>query len=234
MTTLFISDLHLDEKEPQITELFLQFLKTQASKADALYILGDLFEVWIGDDEQSALQQTIQHALFELTRQVPVYFIHGNRDFLLGKQFAQAAGMTLLPEQTIIDLYGKKALIMHGDTLCTRDINYQNFRRKIRQPWIQKLFLCLPLSLRKKIASKLRQGSQQHTMHTQADIMDVTPEEVVSVMQNHQVDLLIHGHTHRANIHQEKASTRIVLDAWHTHGNVLIYNKDHSFNLFNF
>ena len=202
MTTYFIADLHLNESQPEITELFLQFMTEKAPLAEAVYILGDLFDFWIGDDEQSPLIDKVKHAIRQLTDQgVPCYFIHGNRDFLIGKDFAKATGMTLLPDYQLIDLYGKKTLICHGDTLCTDDVKYQQFRQKVHQKWRQWLFLCLPLKLRIHIAQKIRAKSRADKQQKSAEIMDVNPEFTAQVVDNYQAEWLIHGHTHRQAVH---------------------------------
>lgn len=221
--TLFISDLHLEPSRPEITALFINFLEQQATQAEALYILGDFFEAWIGDDDQSTLNQTVKAALKILTQNnIPVYFMHGNRDFLIGKQFAQETGCRLLPDPTKIDLYGIPTLLMHGDLLCTQDQSYLKFRTKVHKRWAQKIFLTLPLTIRKKIATKIRQGSEQHISITNEKIMDVTPAEVDRIMAQYQVKQLIHGHTHRPNIHHLQQGHRIVLGAWHNSGSILI------------
>lgn len=232
--TLFIADLHLDEKQPHITHLFLRFLETQTAKADALYILGDLFEVWVGDDENTPLQGKVKHLLRTLSQQLPIYFIHGNRDFLLGSHYARQAGMQLLSEHETINLYGKPTLIMHGDTLCTRDVRYQKFRKKVRKRLYQKLFLQLPLKTRQKIASKIRAKSKMNTQQTDLSIMDVTPSETVKQMTLANVELLIHGHTHRPAIHELTTGKRAVLPAWHQVGGGLVYQADHQFALHQF
>lgn len=223
---LFISDLHLQPQQPQIVELFLAFLRQQAAQAQALYILGDFFETWIGDDDQTPFQQQIQSALKTLTQTVPVYMIHGNRDFLLGQRFMQQTGCRLLSDPTKIQLFDVPTLLMHGDTLCTADIKYQKFRHWVRKPWLQKLFLMLPLQQRRKIAERMRQGSRQHVNRVTDDIMDVTATEVERVMVQHQVQQLIHGHTHRPALHSMRLNgqpcQRIVLGAWHQKGSVLI------------
>ncbi|MRJ41127.1 MULTISPECIES: UDP-2,3-diacylglucosamine diphosphatase [Idiomarina] len=228
-TTWFIADLHLSPARPDITALFLQFLRQQAPNADALYILGDLFDAWIGDDDNSDFAQSIQAALAELTQQgVAVYFIAGNRDFLIGPSFAKRTGVTLLPEASVIDLYGCRTLIMHGDSLCTDDVSYQRFRRIIRHPWLTKLLLRLPLAWRMRIANKLRANSatQKPLTDAQLKIMDVNQHAVVEAMQQHQVQWLIHGHTHRPNIHQvalanQALAQRIVLGDWYQQGSWL-------------
>lgn len=237
MPTYFISDLHLDESRPAITDLFCDFLQKKAISADALYILGDLFEVWIGDDENTILQNRVANALAALAnKNVPLYFIHGNRDFLIGKRFAKKANMRLLPQYHKINLYGKAILLMHGDTLCTNDVAYQKFRRKVRNPILQWIFLHTSLNYRKKIAAKYRAGSKKHQQQQQSlDIMDVSQDAVLKVMQQYQVALLIHGHTHRPAIHDliinQQPAKRIVLADWHEQGNALVYDADHQFEL---
>lgn len=218
MTTYFIADLHLQEAEPQITADFLQFMQTNAPLAEKVYILGDLFDFWIGDDERSPLIDSVKQAIKNCTASgVKVYFICGNRDFLIGKQFALETGLMLLPDYQLIDLYGKKTLICHGDTLCTDDVNYQQFRRKVHQKWRQRLFLCLPLRWRLKIAHKIRAKSQQDKRVKSAQIMDVNPQFTAEIVRKFGTDVLIHGHTHRQAIHQEAGFTRIVLGDWQPH-----------------
>lgn len=231
MATLFIADLHLQTEEPAITAGFLRFLAGTARDADALYILGDLFEAWIGDDDPNPLHRQIAAALKALADSgVPVYFIHGNRDFLLGQRFARESGMTLLPEEKVLELYGKRLLILHGDTLCTDDAGYQAFRAKVHQPWLQKLFLALPLFIRTRIAAKMRAGSKSANRTKSLAIMDVNPQAVVNVMEKHQVQHLIHGHTHRPDIHALTANgepaCRYVLGAWHSEGSMVKVTAD--------
>ena len=221
--TLFIADLHLCQEEPAITAGFLRFLAREAPRCDALYILGDLFEAWIGDDDPNPLHQQIASALRALP--VPVYFIHGNRDFLIGRRFARASGMTLLPEEQVLTLYGHRLLIMHGDTLCTDDAGYLRFRAKVHNPWIQRLFLALPLWIRKRIAARMRADSKQANQHKSRTIMDVNQDAVAAAMLRQQVPLLIHGHTHRPAIHtlnlQGETAQRAVLGAWHSRGSMI-------------
>ncbi|MFU9138266.1 UDP-2,3-diacylglucosamine diphosphatase [Erwinia tasmaniensis] len=229
--TLFIADLHLCTEEPAITAGFLAFLRREAFHADALYILGDLFEAWIGDDDPQPLHAEIALALNALKqRGIPSYFIHGNRDFLLGKRFAAACGMTLLPQETVLELYGKRILIMHGDTLCTDDAGYQQFRRRVHQRWLQTLFLALPLSLRQRIAARMRSGSKQANSSKDVAIMDVNSAAVSESMSRHQVQYLIHGHTHRPAVHQLEVNgqpaERMVLGAWHTEGSMIRVSPD--------
>lgn len=226
MATLFIADLHLQTEEPAITAGFLRFLHGEAKSADALYILGDLFEAWIGDDDPNPLHHDIAAAIKALVDSgVPCYFIHGNRDFLIGKSYARESGMTLLPEEQVLDLYGRKVLIMHGDTLCTDDTGYQAFRAKVHTPWIQKLFLALPLFIRNRIAAKMRAGSKAANSSKSMTIMDVNPQAVIDVMEKQRVQWLIHGHTHRPDVHSlttnGEPAHRVVLGAWHSEGSMV-------------
>ena len=211
----FISDLHLSETRPELTALFVDFMQHLAPKAERLYILGDLFDFWIGDDEQSPLIQQVKNLIKAVSDQgVQCYFQHGNRDFLIGTRFAKETGIQLLPDYQVIDLYGKKILLCHGDTLCIDDVAYQQFRKKVHQKWRQRLFLCLPLKVRVKIAEKIRAKSNQDKQGKSAEIMDVNQAFTTQKIQEYGVDLLIHGHTHREAIHQEKIFTRIVLGDW--------------------
>lgn len=226
MTTLFISDLHLDPTRPAVTTLFLEFLQQRATAAMALYILGDLFEAWIGDDNDEDLGIEVASALKALTQQgTPVYFIHGNRDFLLGEDFAAASGIQLLPESKVIELYGIPTLIMHGDILCTDDVEYQLFRAKVRSREWQTQLLARSLAERRQIAKQLRDGSQKATRQKPAEITDVAPKTVIRVMREHGVRHLIHGHTHRPAIHRfnidGEPAQRIVLGDWYEQGSVL-------------
>ena len=226
MATLFIADLHLQTEEPAITAGFLRFLHGEARQADALYILGDLFEAWIGDDDPNPLHRQIAAALKALAESgVPCYFLHGNRDFLVGQRFARESAMTLLPEEKLLDLYGRKVLIMHGDTLCTDDAGYLAFRAKVHNPLIQRLFLALPLFIRRRIAARMRADSKAANSSKSMDIMDVNPQAVVDVMERHHVQWLIHGHTHRPAVHELQANGqpawRVVLGAWHSEGSMV-------------
>jgi len=219
----FIADLHLAQNRPDITACFLRFLKNEAAQAQHLYILGDLFEAWIGDDDDSEYLTTIAEALTALsTLGTTIYYIHGNRDFLLGQRFAKKSAMILLPEIDLIDLYGENVVIMHGDTLCTRDIGYQKFRKKSRSWWWQAIIKSLPLFIRKKIANDYRKKSAAATATKSQDIMDVTPDEVVKCLEDYHSQLLIHGHTHRPAVHELKANNkdakRIVLGDWYEQG----------------
>jgi len=229
--TYFIADLHLAQNRPDITACFLSFLKTDAIEAQTLYILGDLFEYWLGDDDDTPFIQDVANALKQLSQSgVTIYYIHGNRDFLLGKKYATQAGMTLLPEIKVIDLYDQQVVIMHGDTLCTRDVAYQAFRKKSRSWWWQAMVKSLPLFIRRKMAENYRIKSAKATAVKTQEIMDVTNTEVVRCLEEHQSQLLIHGHTHRPDIHQLTANNqdakRIVLGDWYEQGAWLKVTKD--------
>lgn len=223
MHTLFISDLHLHESSPQITRAFFHFLHTQVIHAEALYILGDFFDIWIGDDDDAQLPQDVANELFALKQKgVAIYCMHGNRDFLLGTNYANKAGMTLIPDGIVIDLYGTPTLLMHGDSLCTSDIEYQEFRKMVRGSQWQQQFLAQPIAARRAIAAQLREKSQNINSMKAEDIMDVTPAEVSLQMKNTGVTRLIHGHTHRPARHSliidGIPAERIVLGDWHDSG----------------
>jgi UDP-2,3-diacylglucosamine hydrolase len=223
MHTLFISDLHLHESRPQVTRAFFHFLYSHAIHAEALYILGDFFDAWIGDDDDSELLQDVASGLHKLSELgVAIYFMHGNRDFLLGKVYAAKAGMSLIDDGTLIDLYGTRTLLMHGDTLCTGDIEYQQFRTMVRSPQWQQQILAQPLAARRALAAQLRAKSQSMNSLKADDIMDVSPTEVVAQMEAAGVTRMIHGHTHRPARHQlvigGKPAERIVLGDWHDLG----------------
>ena len=214
--TYFIADLHLSENRPHLLALFRQFMQEQAPEAEKLYILGDLFDFWIGDDEQSDLISEVQQLIRHLTEQgVPCYFQHGNRDFLIGKKFANACGLTLLPTYQVIDLYGTPTLLCHGDTLCVDDVKYQHYRKKVHQKWRQWLFLHLPLKVRLKIAEKIRAKSRQDKQLKSTEIMDVNAVFVQQMFAQFHVTQMIHGHTHRQKHHEIPPHFhRIVLGDW--------------------
>lgn len=223
--TLFISDLHLAPDTPAVTHAFKALLSGPAQKADALYILGDFFETWIGDDDQSSFNLDVIKSLhhFTQTSKIPTYFMHGNRDFLIGERFAQQAGITLIPDPTLITLYSKRILLLHGDLLCTLDTEYQAFRKKRSHPLFKIITYITPLCIRRNIANKLRQKSKQHQKTVDSSITDVCPQEVEKFFKQYQVDMMIHGHTHRPAIHP---NNRIVLGAWHNKASMLFVYKD--------
>lgn len=238
MTTLFISDLHLDPARPAITELFLRFLQEQAPGADALYILGDLFEAWIGDDTPSPAADAVATALRALSDDgVPLFFIAGNRDFLLGEDYARRAGLRILPDPSVIDLYGRPTLLLHGDLLCTDDTAYQAFRAQTRDPAFIAQFLAQPLAARiafaqqARAASQARQSELKHDDSVQFEtITDVAATEVAATFQRYGIDRMIHGHTHRPAIHTldvgTLSCTRVVLGDWYQQGSVLYADAD--------
>lgn len=231
MIKAFISDLHLEEKRPDIADLFKQFLSTLPKIAESLYILGDFFEKWIGDDDLTPFNIKIIDTLKKTTESgLPIFFMHGNRDFLIGKKFLKMTGCTLLPDEYVINIFGTPTLLMHGDSLCTQDIKYQKFRKKSRSWLFKKWVSMYSLEKRRAIAERYREASKAHTSTTAEYLMDVTDSEVVSVMQKHQVQHLIHGHTHRPFVHQFElngtTATRTVLGPWHEHGSALICSVD--------
>jgi UDP-2,3-diacylglucosamine hydrolase len=231
MPTLFISDLHLDGSRPEVTQQFIRFLKDEACSADALYILGDLFELWIGDDDTDPDKHLIVAALADLTSSgIPCYVMRGNRDFLLGERFSAESGCTLIEEGSIIDLYGQPVLLMHGDTLCTDDHSYQRLRRILHNPIVQWVLRHLSLARRSALAAKIREGSKAHTTRTAPMIMDVNPAAVASAFADQRINTLIHGHTHRPAIHLFEIAgrpvKRIVLGDWYTQGSVLEWTRE--------
>ncbi len=230
MTTWFISDLHLQASRPELTRACIGLLD-QLHGCDALYILGDLFEAWIGDDDDAPWLADLAAALGRLAASgCALHFQHGNRDFLLGDTFASHCGMTLLPESTVIDLYGRPTLLLHGDTLCTEDRDYLAFRNQVRNPAWQQAVLSKPLAERRQLAAMLRNESRMAGAEKSGEIMDVTPTEVERVMLDAGVDLLIHGHTHRPARHplvlDGRPAERIVLGDWGTTGWKLRAERD--------
>lgn len=234
--SLFISDLHLDSDNPVITASFLNFLETRAIGCDSLYILGDLFEVWVGDDDHTKLTDTIAKAL--KTLQVSgskIFLMHGNRDFLLGAEYAKRCGAELIEDPVTIDCYGHKVVLIHGDSLCTRDTEYMKFRKMVRAERWQTDFLERSLVERYMIAQQARQQSSEQTSHKASDIMDVTPQEVINLLHEKQTNYLIHGHTHRPAVHTIRLqqpingsdeAARIVLGSWDNKGWVVEFTVD--------
>lgn len=229
MSTLFISDLHLSAERPEIINLFVKFMRDDAQAASELYILGDLFEVWLGDDYlEPGLDPAISALKHYSDTGKPLYVMHGNRDFLMDSGFKQLTGCKLLPDPSLITLNGKLTLISHGDELCIDDIEYMEFRSMVRNPDWQKAFLAKPVEERIAYAKQARSESKSKTKQKAMEIMDVNQTAVEQLMAKHNVDLLIHGHTHRPNTHHftsnSKNMTRIVLGDWYEHGSVLICN----------
>jgi UDP-2,3-diacylglucosamine hydrolase len=229
--TYFIADLHLVDERPETSGRFFNFIERTAVGADGLYILGDLFEYWVGDDDLSA---SIARSTAEKLRALqqagtPVYFMHGNRDFLLAKEYAALSGMVLLPDPTLIQLYNTPTLLMHGDTLCTDDDAYQSFRNKVRRPWVQSLLLGLPVCVRKRLAQMARLGSESAKQGKAPELMDVNAEEVARVLKAHAYPRLIHGHTHRPARHLHEVDNhsceRWVLPDWYEAGGYLVCDK---------
>jgi len=226
MTTLFISDLHLSPRRPHIAETFFSLLQGEARRADALYILGDLFEYWIGDDaaEQLGYAPVLREIRALSDAGVPVYFMRGNRDFLAGERFAAETGCRILPDPTVVELYGERALLMHGDYLCTDDTEHQAFRRTVDDPEWQRGFLGKPVEARMQMAQDAREQSREHKDSVTMEIMDVNADAVRRTFDDHSVRLMIHGHTHRPAIHDDSDPTgtrRIVLGDWYEQSSIL-------------
>ena len=227
MSTLFVSDLHLEDGRPDSSRLFLEFLAGPAREADALYILGDLFEYWIGDDAISPTAAEVARALSALSHcGVPIHFMHGNRDFLLGEHYAEQAGMQLLPEQLVVELHGTPTLLLHGDTLCTDDVEYQAFRRQSRDPAWQAAVLNMSVEERLQMARSAREASSEHMATVSMEIMDVNEEAVLKTFQDAGVQRMIHGHTHRPAFHSHRLpdgaeGERVVLSDWYQGGSYL-------------
>jgi len=216
MTTLFISDLHLCDQQPDTTRSFLQFCQNQARDARALYILGDFFEYWLGDDALDKTASAAQTALRDLSEAgTEVFFMAGNRDFLLGQDYASSCGMTLLNEPHIIRLNDEPVLLVHGDAECTDDIPYQQIRKQFRDPNWQQQFLSMPIAKRIEFAQQAREASREHTQSSDQMIMDVNPQAIEALFEEHGVNTLIHGHTHRPAIHEHGDKKRLVLGDWH-------------------
>jgi UDP-2,3-diacylglucosamine hydrolase len=230
MARLFVSDVHLDAGAPAAIEQFLDFLKGHAAKAEALYILGDLFESWVGDDDADPAKARVCSGLRDLTAaRVATFIIHGNRDFLLGRDFCQLTGCELLPDPVVVELDGERVLLTHGDALCTDDDAYQELRSTVRTPAWQRRFLALPLAARASLAQQARAGSQAHTARVVPEIMDVSGNAVEKAFRALDVRRMIHGHTHRPDVHDSlidaQAVQRIVLGAWYEQGSYLWYER---------
>lgn len=222
MSIIFISDLHLGHDAQTTAGFSLWLGGLDRQSIQALYILGDFFDAWIGDDDDSDSAEAICQQLRDFSQDVDTFFMRGNRDFLIGERFSERTGVTLLGDSHVIDLNGEPVLLMHGDSLCTKDTEYMQFRAMVRDPAWQQQVLSLPLTQRRAMAADLRAKSQSLNAIKAEDITDVTPEEVVKVMQEHGVATLIHGHTHRPAVHELELSNghaqRWVLGAWHEQG----------------
>ena len=226
MHSIFISDTHLCPTRPAINQVFFDFLRGPAAQAQALYILGDLFEYWAGDDDDDPFNASVLMGLLELAdRGVALYLMHGNRDFLIGKRFVSACRAKLLPDATMVDLYGTPTLLMHGDTLCTDDVRYLEFRAKVRSPEWQQQFLAQTLAQRKQVIADLRRENAAEKKLKTEDIMDATAAGIEAALRAHAYPRLIHGHTHRPALHQHLVDgnkcERWVLADWYTSGSYL-------------
>ena len=226
MTTLFISDLHLEAERPEIGDQFIRFLQTDATEAEALYILGDLFEAWVGDDDPNAHYAIIKLAIRKLTDSgIPVYFMHGNRDFMIGRRFANETGVEILKDPYPVKMYGQKALLCHGDAMCTDDVQYQRVRLMTRDPDWQQSMLAKPLKERLRIAEEARRQSLEQKLNLSMDIMDVNQGAVMRAINEYGVDVLLHGHTHRPDVHTvdlgNRKAKRVVLGDWYSQGSVV-------------
>ena len=226
MATYFISDLHLERIESPITNIFTAFLD-DLNQNDSLYILGDLFESWIGDDNVSELSQYISDRLLMLSdRDISVAIMHGNRDFLIGEDFCKASSIKLINDPRIIEIDTKKVMLTHGDELCTDDSEYQAFRSVVRNPLWQKDFLNFPISKREKIAGEAKDASKDSKENKAMEIMDVNTDAVLKAFNDHDIEIMIHGHTHRPNIHKVsndgKNLTRYVLGDWSKNSAIIL------------
>ncbi|MCP3674221.1 MAG: UDP-2,3-diacylglucosamine diphosphatase [Gammaproteobacteria bacterium] len=235
-----MSDLHLWEQQPELEQLFQHFMQEQASEADELYVLGDLFEAWIGDDATNPMAERVINAFSQFSnRGGKLFFLHGNRDFLLGSDFAKATGGIILQEPHKMRIAGKKAILMHGDSLCTADKEYISFRNQVRSEQWQQQFLAQSVEQRQKIARDIRDSSQARGKDMNEEISDVAADEVNRIMTEYDVCLLIHGHTHRQARYpltiNNLSAERIVLGDWGATGSVLIAEDDnihiHNFKL---
>ena len=219
MKPRFISDIHLSKDTPHLTNAFTTFLNESKEACTHLFILGDLFEIWIGDDDDSSFNQEIKKILIDFTLNGPeTFFIHGNRDFLIGKAFANETGVSILPDPYTLDINGLKTVLSHGDFLCTDDVDYINFRNQVRSDEWQENFLSKSMEERKQIAQSLRSHSKKSTSDKSLEITDVNLETVNKFIKEHNLDILIHGHTHRPKIHQHHQAKRIVLGDWNKTG----------------
>jgi len=230
MTRLFVSDLHLDSESPEAVEQFLEFLRTHAADTEALYILGDLFETWVGDDDPDPEKARVCEGLRALTNTgVGCFVLHGNRDFLIGREFCRRTGSRLLADPVVADLEGERVLLTHGDALCTDDYSYQELRSTVRTSEWQRRFLALSVADREMLANQARAGSKVHTTRTVPNIMDVNEDAVSTAYRATRVRRIIHGHTHRPGIHdtaiEGEPAQRMVLGAWYEQGSYIHFEK---------
>ena len=230
MPTLFISDLHLEAERPDVGKHFLQFLDSEAKEADELYILGDLFEAWVGDDDPNTHYFTIKRALRKLVDSgISVSFMHGDRDFLVGNGFANETGAKILKDPYKVTMYGRKVLLSHGDKLCTDDIKHQKIRKMTQDPEWQAKMLAKPLKDRLRISEEARRQSLEQTLNMSMDITDVNQGAVVEIIRKNNVDILLHGHTHRPAVHEvdlgNRKAKRIVLGDWHKQGSCVRWDS---------
>ncbi|MDA0679501.1 MAG: UDP-2,3-diacylglucosamine diphosphatase [Proteobacteria bacterium] len=231
MTTLFVSDLHIEVDRPDIANQFLQFLETEALNADALYILGDLFEFWVGDDDPNEHYAWIKQGLRKLTKKnIPVFFMHGNRDFMIGQDFADETGITILTDPYIVEVHGENVLLSHGDIYCTDDIQYQAVRKMTRDPKWQATMLTRSLEERISFSEQARADSKAHGDNIDQAITDVNQAAIKSALRQANVTLMLHGHTHRPAVHEievdGKQARRIVLGDWYEHGSVVRWDRN--------
>ncbi|GBF30731.1 UDP-2,3-diacylglucosamine hydrolase [bacterium MnTg04] len=232
MAVIFAADVHLGPERPDIGERFFRFLELQARQADALYLLGDLFEAWVGDDDDDDFAKMVPRKLRALSDSgVPVYLMHGNRDFLIGERFAKDSGCRLLDDPTRLELHGETLLLSHGDSLCTDDHDYQAFRKEVRDPQWQRRFLAQPLAQRREFARHARDASAQYQQRQPPEIGDVNQQAVEALMSGGQVTLLLHGHTHRPAVHDftladGTEARRIVLGAWYEQGSMVRWDEN--------
>lgn len=226
MTAWFASDLHLDPSTPDIADRFLRFLSGPVRGADALFLLGDLFEAWIGDDDpEPAHRGAVAAIAAAVAAGTRVFVMRGNRDFMIGPRFCSESGATLLEDPSLVTLSGQRILLTHGDGLCTDDGAYQRLRALVNDPGLREAFARLPIEARRRVASEAREGSREHLAAASAYITDVNPDAVARVFADAGVGLMIHGHTHRPGVHRLEAGgaarTRVVLGAWHDQGHVV-------------
>ncbi len=230
MTTIFLSDIHVSNEHPEISKQLKEFLLKEESKTNAIYVLGDLFEYWLGDDDPNPLFKEIKQIFKKLSdKNISIFFIHGNRDFLIGESFAKETGCQILHDPYVIDLFGEKVLLSHGDIFCTDDKEYQLFRNQTRDPAWKESILSKSLSFREEFAKQARLESSKHTSSKKNEIMDVNKDEILKMYEKYNVDIIIHGHTHRPAIHDvffnEKNYKRIVLGDWYEQGSILRFNE---------